>query len=326
MVEHDLAARHLQGRRPRLVGDLGRHVHEAEHALHVHQRIADLAIGEAQHVQGHVELDQEGVDRHEVAQRHGAGLHAIARHDHDRDQPARDDGALPDIEQRERPAGADGGLLVAAAADVEAARLVLLVAEVLHRLVVEEAVDRLGVGLGVGVVHAAHELDAPFRQDDREGDVAADGGQGHRREAPVVEAPQHRADQVEMARVPRVRSHARPRLQASESPAPRLPLSDRGQHRWNPATNNLRQAGSREQGLLASTKYQLHGTAPTACGFSDGPCRWTRKPGRPCGRGISSTVVSPTRSAGCRGQNRSCGAGTTANGKATRGGTATKPP
>ena len=198
MVEHDLAARHLQGRRARLVGDLGRHLHQAEHALHVHQRIPDLAIGEAQHVQGHVELDQEGVDRHEVAQRHGAGLHAVARHDHDRDQPAGDDGALPDVEQRERAAGADGGLLVAAAADVVAARLVLLVAEVLHRLVVQEAVDRLGVGVGVGVVHAAHELDAPFRQDDREGDVAADGGQGHRREAPVVEAPQHPADQDDL--------------------------------------------------------------------------------------------------------------------------------
>ena len=124
--------------------------------------------------------------------------HAVARHHHHRDQADGDDGALADVEQRQGAAGADRGRLVAPAADIEAARLVLLVAEVLHRLVVQQAVDRLGVGLGVGLVHAAHELDAPFRQDDREHDVGGDDGQGHRREAPVVEAPQDAADQHDL--------------------------------------------------------------------------------------------------------------------------------
>ena len=96
---------------------------------------------------------------------------------HHRDEAGGDDGALADIEQRQRAAGADRRRLVAPAADVVAARLVLLVAEILDRLVVQQAVDRLGVGLGVGVVHAAHELDAPLRQRDREHDVAGDDGQ-----------------------------------------------------------------------------------------------------------------------------------------------------
>ena len=106
--------------------------------------------------------------------------------------------ALADIEQRQGAAGADRRRLVAPPADIEAARLVLLVAEILHGLVVQQAVDRLGVGLGVGVVHAAHEFDAPFRQHDREHDVGGDDGQGHRREAPVVEAPQDAADQGDL--------------------------------------------------------------------------------------------------------------------------------
>ena len=195
MVEHDLAAAHHETRRARLVGDLGLHVEQAEHLLHVDECVPDLAIGEAQHVERHVELDQEGVDRHEVAQGHGVMHDAIARHDHHRGQPDGDDNALADIEQRQGAAGADRRRLVAPPADIEAARLVLLVAEILDGLVVQQAVDRLGVGLGVGVVHAAHELDAPLRQGDREHDVGGDDGQGHRREPPVVEGPQDAAHQ-----------------------------------------------------------------------------------------------------------------------------------
>ena len=198
MVEHDLAAAHLQRRGAWLVGDLGRDGEQAEHALHVDQRIADLAIGEAQHVERHVELDQEGVHRHEVADRHGAGLYAVARHDHHHDQAGRDDDALADIEHRQGAAGTDRGLLVAPPANVEAAGLVRLVAEILHRLVVQQAVDRLGIGVRVGIVHRAHELDAPFRQADREHDIACDRHQGHGREAPVVEAPHHDTDQQDL--------------------------------------------------------------------------------------------------------------------------------
>ena len=49
-------------------------------------------------------------------------------------------------------------LLVACSAHVEAPRLVLLVAEIFDGLVIEQAVDRLGVGLAVALVHLAAEL------------------------------------------------------------------------------------------------------------------------------------------------------------------------
>ena len=195
MVEHDLAARHHELRRAGSVGDLGRDVEQAEHALHADDGVADLAIGEAQHVERHVELQQEGVHGHEIAERHRALNDALARHQHHHGEAAGDDGALAYVEQRQRAAGTDRRRLVAPAADIVAARLMLFVAEVLHRLVVQQAVDRLGVGLGVGVVHATDELDAPFRQHDREQDVACDDAQRHRREAPVVEPPQDDGDQ-----------------------------------------------------------------------------------------------------------------------------------
>ena len=198
MLEHDLAARDFQRRRTRFVGDLGANVEQAEHAFHADQRVPDLAIGEAQHVERLVELQQEGVDRDEVADRHRARDHAGTRHHHHNGEADRDDRALPDIEQRQGSARADRGDLIGPAADVVAARLVRLVAEIFHRLVVDQAVDRLGIGFGVGVVHAAHELDAPFRQHDGEDDIACDHRQGDGGETPIVEVPQHDADQGDL--------------------------------------------------------------------------------------------------------------------------------
>jgi hypothetical protein len=72
------------------------------------------------------------------------------------------------------------------------ARLPLLVAEVLHRLVVEEAVDRARVGLAVEVVHRAPEMRAPFRDHHGERDVDRERAGGDRGERPVVARDQDR--------------------------------------------------------------------------------------------------------------------------------------
>ena len=59
---------------------------------------------------------------------------------------------------------------------VEAPRLMRFIVEIFHRLEIEQAVHRLGVGVGVGLVHLAAELDAPAG--DREGEP--DIGDHHR--------------------------------------------------------------------------------------------------------------------------------------------------
>ena len=51
----------------------------------------------------------------------------------------------------------------------------LLVAEILDRLEVQQAVDRLGVGVGVAVVHLAADGDAPLARGEREPHVDGDG-------------------------------------------------------------------------------------------------------------------------------------------------------
>ena len=181
--------------RSRAVLDLALDAQQAEHRLHVDQRLLHLAIDEAQEVQRHVELDQIAIHQHEIAYRHAGILHAMAGHHHDRDQPDGDDGALADIQQRQGGAALHRRIFIAPERIVEAPRLMRLIAKILHRLIVQQAVDGLGVGLLVGLVHGAAELDAPFGDRQGEGDIAGDGREGDQREPEIVQHPQDAADQ-----------------------------------------------------------------------------------------------------------------------------------
>ncbi len=81
---------------------------------------------------------------------------------------------------------------------VEAPRLVLLIGEIFDGLVIEQAVDRLGVGLAVALVHLAAEFEAPIGDDEGEDDIADDRAEGDDREAPLIEPPEDRADQHDL--------------------------------------------------------------------------------------------------------------------------------
>ena len=97
------------------------------------------------------------------------------RHDADDDDAGVEDHRLAEVEEAERGPDADGRALVVRHRRVEALGLHLLVGEVLHRLEVEQAVDRLGVGVGVALVHVAADRDAPVRGLDGEPEVEPDG-------------------------------------------------------------------------------------------------------------------------------------------------------
>src|SRR5260370_326427 len=77
----------------------------------------------------------------------------IRPQDHVPDQAAGDNCPLADIEQRQRRLASDGGAFIGVQGPVVALRLVGLVGEIFARLVVQQAVDRLGVGLAVALVH-----------------------------------------------------------------------------------------------------------------------------------------------------------------------------
>ncbi len=69
---------------------------------------------------------------------------------------------------------------------VQPVALERLVAERLDRLVVEQAVDRLGADLVVGRVHLAPDPDPPLRGREGEGGIGADRDEGDRRERPGI--------------------------------------------------------------------------------------------------------------------------------------------
>src|SRR2546425_1933978 len=77
-------------------------------------------------------------------------------------------------------------------------RLELLVAEVLHRLVIQQAVDGARVGPRVELVGAPADLHAPLGDQHRERDVDRHGAEGDRGEAPVELLEQHRRDKREL--------------------------------------------------------------------------------------------------------------------------------
>ncbi len=184
--------------RARLVLDLGLDREQLEHLLEVGQRLLDVAVDHAEEIQRHVELDEIGVHHHEIADRHRMVGDAAPGEQHDADEAAGDDRALADIEQRQRRLALHRGPLVGAQRFVEALRLVLLVGEVLHRLEIEQAVDRLGVGLGVALVHLAAMLDAPVGDDEGESDVAEDRDERDDGEFEGVEVPQDAADEQDL--------------------------------------------------------------------------------------------------------------------------------
>jgi hypothetical protein len=145
--------------------------HQAEHAFDVGQRLADFAVQHAEEIQRDVELDHEGIDQHDVAQRHAAFGHADRGAPHHQRDADGDDEGLADVQVGQRNLAALLCPLPARHLFVVAARLEAFVVEILHRFVVQQAVDGARVGGRIQLVHLAPELGAPVGHHHGEGDV-----------------------------------------------------------------------------------------------------------------------------------------------------------
>ncbi len=161
-------------------------VHQAEHALDVGERLADLAVEHAEEVERDVELDHEGIDQHDVADRHLAAGHAVGRLPHHRRHGDCDDRRLADVQRRQRVLVGDLRLGPLLQLLVVAPGLELFVVEILHRLVVDQAVDRARVGGGIELVGLAPQRGAPVGHLDGEHDVDRQRAERDEREHRVV--------------------------------------------------------------------------------------------------------------------------------------------
>ena len=98
-MKRDRALPDLQFRRAGPVHDVGLHRQQRGHLLEIGQGLLDIAIDHAEKVEGRIELDQIGVDQHEVANRHFDRRDAFSRQDHHANQPDRNDRALTEVQQ-----------------------------------------------------------------------------------------------------------------------------------------------------------------------------------------------------------------------------------
>ena len=171
---------------------------QTEHLLHVHDALLDGVVGEPEEVQGLVELDEVGVGEHELADAHLARHHAARGEQHDGGETAGDDRRLAQVQHVQRDLAFYRGAFVGGERFVEAVRLVPFVAEIFDRFVVQQTVDCLGLRLGVVVVHAATETDAPGGEREGEADIGGDRGERYQRETPVEQAPQYDGDQQQL--------------------------------------------------------------------------------------------------------------------------------
>ncbi len=139
-----------------------------EHRTDVDDRLLDLAIDHAHEVERLIELQHHHVEQREIADRVAPGADAGDAHQQHRDHADREDHRLARVQHRQRDIGAHAEPLVARHRLVVARRLAVLGAEIFDGLEVEQRVDRLGVGVGVALVHRAADRDAPVGRHRRE--------------------------------------------------------------------------------------------------------------------------------------------------------------
>ena len=171
LLKAHMASPHRQGRRAGAVGNLSLALHQREHFLQVGQALLDLAVQHAQETQRYVQLNHEGVDHDQVAQRHAPVHHALGRPPQHGHQADGDDQLLPRVEQAQRGLALDRGTAVALQVFVIAPSLKLFIVEVLDGFVVEQRVNRPAVGSRVELVHSFAKLGAPLGHGNREADV-----------------------------------------------------------------------------------------------------------------------------------------------------------
>ena len=179
------------------VGHLAMRMHQPEHALDVGQRLADLAIQDAEEIQRDVELKQERVDHDDVSETHLATRHAVRGLPHHQRHGDRDDQRLTGVEGRQRGLVADLGGDPLAQLLVVSLRLEVLVVEVLDGFEVDQAVDRPRVGRRIEFVGGAAQRRAPVGDGHREGDVeqqCAGGDAGEHRVVVHQQDADHQAD------------------------------------------------------------------------------------------------------------------------------------
>ena len=182
------------------IPDLRGLLQNAQQPVHIGQGIADGAIDDAEEVEGNEQLQHQGVDHDQIAQAHASVDDLAGGERHDGGDAQGDDGPLAEVEGGHRDLGGDGGVFPLFQGIVVATHFVGFVAEVLDGLEIDEAVEGLGIGLGIQLVHGVTPMHAPVGDFEREQHVHGHGAEDDDGEVPVEGGDQQDGDKTEFHR------------------------------------------------------------------------------------------------------------------------------
>ena len=145
-IEHGRALIH-QRQRPGTgqVGNLAFALHQGEHFLQVGQALLDLAVQHTQKPKRNVKLDHEGVDHHQVTQRHAAIDHALGGAPEHGHQASGNDELLAGVEHTQGGLAFQRRLAVTLQVLVVTFGLEFFVVEILDGFVVQQRINRAAV-------------------------------------------------------------------------------------------------------------------------------------------------------------------------------------
>src|SRR5437763_8698223 len=166
---------------------------QSKQLLDVEERVGRFAKHEPERIQRQAHLNHVRIDQHEIANAHRVPHHRFPRQQHDARDAARDDAALPDMQQRERFLVMHPDVDPIAHDVAKAANLEIFVGVIADRFEVEEAVDDSPAGRGIELVLRALMDGATLREHERKGGIRSERGGDHRGE-PIAVARDHDGD------------------------------------------------------------------------------------------------------------------------------------
>ena len=187
-----------QGAGIRRVPDFRLALQQLENKIHVRQSVLDLAIDDAQKPQGNEQLQQKGVHQHQITDAHVAPGHPPGGEHHDESHAHGNDRPLGEIQQGHGSLTLHRPVFPVPQLAVETVYLQLLIAEVLHRFIVDETVHGPAVGLRVQPVHVMAEIHAPLRDGEGHQGIDHHSAEGDKRKHRIILGHQNPPHQQEL--------------------------------------------------------------------------------------------------------------------------------
>ena len=197
LLEPQFAPRDGQVGRGGSIADFRRALEQAHQIVHVGQGVLDLPVDDAEKIQRDEQLQQQGVDQHQITQRHLSGGDLTGGEEQDQGDANGDDRALPEIEYRHRSLAEHGAVFPTRQGCVAAPQFPAFVAEILDRFVVDQTIEGLVAGLRFQAIHEMAMLHPPIGDRQGEGDVGGDATKHDQGENRRIATQQQRRRQQE---------------------------------------------------------------------------------------------------------------------------------